>query len=331
MATLLVTLSLNLAVSDLRGNKTYAFIAETAGRACSAKRPATKPPCEGKSNHRILIGAMLAYEADTLQIALAEYDGVADILITENRGVHNPKEKSFLKPFLLWPTLQSRPEFSVRESLVFFHECTGRRHSNEMWEAERSDDRCMSQAIKKHASDYDVFIVGSVDEILARETLLKLKHCDLPSFPANGGIGMPLGKLGRSFRNDWPIPENPNAFSLPTIYGRQHAEPGRAVRHIGSIGPSIQGGLHMTNYCFIPAMTLKELWTTSYGHRHLDTCSSIKALKEKCYHMLRHRVTPGTGPETITPWLLEACPDAFPSWYGNIDDRDVAFVSMANC
>lgn len=326
-----VALLLGFAVYALDGNGTYVFIAETAGRACSAKRPVYKPPCEGKHNHRILIGAMLAYEADTLQIALAEYDGVADVLITENRGVHNSKERSFLKPFLLWPTLQSRPEFSVRESAVFFHECKGRRHSNEMWEAEHSDNRCMGRAIKDHANDYDVFIVGSVDEILARETLLKLKHCDLPSFPANGGIGMPLGKLGRSFRNDWPIPENSNAFSLPTIYGRQHAASGRAARHIGSIGPSIQGGLHMTNYCFIPAMTLKELWATEYSHRYIDRCRPIKLLKQECYRMLRHRVTLGTGPETLTPWLLKACPDAFPSWYGNIDDRETTYVSMQNC
>ena len=325
----LLLLSSNAAILD--ANTTYAFIAKTAGRTCTAKRPTTKPPCKGPKNHRILIGAMLAYEADTLQIALAEYDGVADILITENRRVHNPKEKSFLKPFLLWPTLQSRPEFSVRESTIFFHECTGRRHTNKMWEAERSDDRCMATAIKQHAPDYDVFIVGSIDEILARKTLLRLKHCDLPRFPANGGIGMPLGKLGRSFRTDWPIQENPYAFSLPTIYGRQHAESARAERHIGPIGPSIQGGLHMTNYCFIPAMTLKELWTSDYGHRHLDPCTPIKVLKEKCYHMLRHRVIPGTGPETITPWMLEACPEAFPSWYGNTDTRDIAFVSMAHC
>ena len=43
---------------------------------------------------KILVAVMVAYEADTLQIALSEYDGVADILISENLNVHTPHEKA---------------------------------------------------------------------------------------------------------------------------------------------------------------------------------------------------------------------------------------------
>lgn len=314
-------------------SQTYRFIAKTAGRTCAVHRPKDVIPCNGQYNHRILIGAMLAYEADTLQIALAEYDGVADVLITENRAIHNFREKKFRKPFLLWPGLKQKDAFKVTNSTVFFKECKGRRRSNEMWEAESLDNTCMTNELAKYGKDYDVIIVGSVDEILARKTLLRLKYCGLPRLPASGAIGMPLGELGRSFRTDWPVPGNPVSLSLPSIYGKEDAVKGNAKRHIPYLGSTVQGGLHMTNYCFLPAMVLKEMWATEYGHQEFDVCRPLEKIKEPCYDMLRHRVTKGTGPETIVPWLLEACPDSFPSWYGDtyMDDREHLYRSLKKC
>lgn len=316
--------------------QTYRFISKTAGRLCNKNRPRDIIPCNKQYNHKILIGAMFAYEADTLQVALAEYDGVADILITENRAIHNFRERKNRKPFLLWPILKHKKEFQTNNSKILFKECLRIRNSNDMWEAESLDNKCMNRAILEYGKYYDVVIVGSTDEILARKTLLKLKYCKLPKLPASGAIGMPLGKLGRSFRTDWPVPGNRNALSLPSIYGKEDVIKGVAKRHIPYLGTTVMGGLHMTNYCFLPAMVLKEMWATEYGHKKINVCGSINKIKESCYNIINskrvgHRVSKGTGPETIVPWLLEMCPKSFPSWYGNIDDREYLYQYLNNC
>jgi hypothetical protein len=86
----------------------------------------------------------------------------------------------------------------------------------------------------------------------------------------------------------------------------------------------VVGGLHMTNYCFLPAMILKELWATEYGHQFPETraLSDLTNLKRECYNMLSHRVSPGDSPETEVPRLLRTCPQAFPAWHGRIDPRE---------
>lgn len=78
----------------------YRFIAATAGVACTVQHNDLPLPCNAQYNHRILFATTLSYEADTLQVALSEYDGVADILITENLHTNNPHE-TFKKPFYL--------------------------------------------------------------------------------------------------------------------------------------------------------------------------------------------------------------------------------------
>ena len=148
-------------------------------------------------------------EVDTLEIALAEYTGLADILITENRMVHNPKIKTE-KPHLLWPRLRTTDRFRPyleRGTRVFFHECTrhaakarakdenGHLWATDIWEAERIDTACLSDKVKELAADYQVVIVGSVDELTARKNVYDLKYCakELKPMPRGSAASMPYG------------------------------------------------------------------------------------------------------------------------------------------
>tara|TARA_B100000902_G_scaffold318718_1_gene310702 strand:- start:86 stop:568 length:483 start_codon:yes stop_codon:yes gene_type:complete len=145
------------------------------------------------------------------------------------------------------------------------------RSSSATYEAEDLDERCESQKVKKLVSlfGYDVVISGSIDEIISRTQLIRLKWCkDIPPLPTKGAIGMPVGLLGRLFRTDWSPRGMPWAFSMPNIYGTADALGGTAKRNLARDRDKtpLVGGLHLTNYCFLPAMILKEMWTSSYGH-----------------------------------------------------------------
>jgi len=308
----------------------YEFIAATAGVNCTSKRPVDTIPCTGTYNNRILVAAMLAYEVDTLQIALAEYDGVADVLITENLAIHSYKSRKQQKPLLLWPRLKSNPAFATFNSTVHYTQCTKSRTSNALWEQEFNDNKCVTDAVRQLASQYDVIVVGSVDEVLSRRTLLRLKHCHLPPLPASGAIGMPMGLLGRKFKTDWHHPSRPFSFSLPSVWAATAPNPRRRMKSLP--GPAIVGGLHMTNYCFLPAMFLKTLWATESqtGITQAHAQSNPVALKDACYRYdeLHTRISAPASPETRVPWLLHMCPSSFPAWYGKLDPREHAFQTF---
>ena len=317
---------------------TYKFIAASAGVICNATfdRDNVDSVCPNRlsSPRKILVAALVAYEADTLQIALSEYDGIADILLSENLNLHNPRATES-KPFYLWPRIRDKPQFSSFKSTIFWNPCDNMRSSSATFEAEDLDERCESQKIKELGSlfGYDVVISGSIDEIISRMQLIRLKWCkDIPPLPTKGAIGMPVGLLGRSFRTDWSPRGMPWAFSMPNIYGTADALDGTAKRNLARDRDKTPfvGGLHLTNYCFLPAMILKEMWTSDHGHNinRVGAWGSLTVAKQKCYDNFNNRIKPGTGPETVVPRLLQACPDSFPAWYGKVDKRERRFKTL---
>lgn len=299
--------------------------ATDAPETCVPLFPPDVVPCGGRFNHRVLVAAMVSYEADTIRMALAEATGVADVLLVETLWPHNKLARRYRKPAYVWPLRVG----SMFEQNVSWRSCEPRRMSDGRWDAETDDNACVTRHVNAVKHRYDVVIVGSVDEILSRDNLLRLKHCALPPLPASGAIGMPLGLLGRSFRTDWHIRSMPYSFSLPSVWPASDPSPRRHIPPLPGT-PPIVGGLHATNYCFLPAIVLKELWTTSYSGRMTRDrlCgTSVHAHKERCYNMLHHRVVARTGPETVVPRLLEACPHSFPSWRGDVDMREMEFYS----
>ena len=149
---------------------TYKFIAASAGVICNATfdRDNVDSVCPNRlsSPRKILVAALVAYEADTLQIALSEYDGIADILLSENLNLHNPRATES-KPFYLWPRIRDKPQFSSFKSTIFWNPCDNMRSSSATFEAEDLDERCESQKIKELGSlfGYDAVISGAIDMV----------------------------------------------------------------------------------------------------------------------------------------------------------------------
>ena len=278
--------------------------------------PAPLPSCAAvNTNRRILIGAMMSFEVDTLEVALHQYRGIADVMVVESTTTHNIRDVSS-KP-ALFDALKNDSRF---KAFFPYHViCNLSNLKTSLWQIEIEQNACMNKALKSLAPQYDIVVVGSVDEILGRMALMKLKHCKIPPLPTSSAIGMPLGKLGRSFRSDWHYPQFPMSFSLPTIYPATYK--GRFLRSFGVKGKTpVVGGLHMTNYCFLPNIILKELTATEYAGVFKKNPCKIEQVKRRCYDMLRHRVSPRTGEETEVPcWLTRR---RYPSWFGELDPRE---------
>ena len=147
---------------------------------------------------------------------------------------------------------------------------------SELFAAEAADTTCLSDKVKELAPGYDVIIVGSVDELLARKNTWALKHCDLPSLPTGTASGMPLGLLGRHHHPYYHYRDYPTAYVFPTVYSSDWATHcvTNEFKRYASPGPNdfvffppegstpMIGGMHLSMYCFVPAMILKEMWST---------------------------------------------------------------------
>lgn len=286
--------------------------------------PPPTPACAAGPARRLLVAVMFSFEVDMLQVALEQYHGVADVLLAESTAVHNMHERRS-KP-LLWRQLRSRFRQYNVSSVTCPHVLlqTGMKKKGK-WDAEGEGNTCLSNAIRERIRAYDVVVVGSVDEILGRAALMRLRHCPLPPLPTSSAIGMPLGLLGRKFRSDWHYSERPYSFSLPSIYPASYQGP--FVRSFRPIGPvPVVGGLHATNYCFLPNIVLKDLTGTSYAHTFTSRrlCKrSVQHWKSKCYAMLSHRVQRGASEETEVPCALSTT--TYPAWNGSIDERERRF------
>lgn len=283
--------------------------------------PPQTQPCGGAFQRRLLVAAMFSFEVDTLRVFLAQHRGIADVLLVESRQVHNVHETR-AKP-LLWSTT-ALSSLASNDSSVASVVCPpGPKRA--MWDAEAHQNACMSEAVRARRHDYDVVVVGSVDEILGRSALLRLKHCALPDLPTSSAIGMPLGLLGRKFRTDWHYADRPFSFALPSVYSATFE--GAFVRSFRPLGrTAVVGGLHMTNYCFLPNMVLKELTATEYGHhmsRDALCNASVRQWKDGCYAMMRSRTQPGASREAEAPCALSAL--ALPAWSGKVDPRERRF------
>lgn len=291
--------------------------------------PTDTSPCSPTKNRSILVVRMFAHEVDTLEIVLHENEGLADVMLVENLRTHNIKASN--KPYYMWQELKRLDRFKRFQNNVLFRECGAtRKEKHAMWDAESDDNDCMSDHVSSVKHKYDVIVVGSVDEMLSRRNIYKLKHCDtLPPLFTGSAISTGFGLLSRSCRTDWADPNHRWSFILPTTYTNRYSyRYNRFDRQLKlrDVHDPIVGGVHLTNYCFLPNMILKELWATEYlgafnkGHfcsksiqEHKKFCLNNIASKKQCR-------TPGA--EYETPRLIKQCTDRFPSWEGKVDPRE---------
>ena len=81
---------------------------------------------------------------------------------------------------------------------------------------------------------------------------------------------MPVGRLDRALRSDYPVAGRPHTYGLPTIYQwglilRGEADGSRLQVHFkGARDKYVEGGIHMTNSAFILIAVLNEIKGTEY-------------------------------------------------------------------
>lgn len=278
--------------------------------------------------HNVLVAAMFNFEVDTLEMALHNYCGVADVLLVEGRRFHNTRQRAYDRRPVLWPVISRHARFKSLRGVVVKHViCSSGNNDRDMWSEERHVDTCMSNAIKGHLGvtpQYASVVVGSVDEILARNALVRLSTSPVVT-PTSATTGFFMSKATVLFRSDWPSAGNPYSFALPTLYPTTSSTFTRQFGEIArgrSQNSVVYGGAHLTNYCFWPNRVIKEATATEYGGVW-DPCNEASDAETKCYAMLKHRTRPWHPLQDTHAVLPPAmAKQRYPAWYGARDPRE---------
>lgn len=313
-------------------NTLEALLAEPAAplEKCTPFDFTVYPPCKKITTRRVLIAIMFGFEVDTLEIMAQQTMGYADILLSESKQSHNRRGLS-KKPLVWKDFLAHLTRFAAAN--ITGVECPIYRLNNgtrddTLWDIENMQDICLANAVRLRVKNYDIVTVGATDEVLSREKLYELKYCALPSLPQSSAIGMPMGLLGRSFRTDWHVKGYEESLSLPTVYPAESSQPFLKKRAAIGNKPFV-GGLHMTNYCFLPASVMKDLTATEYGgasSRHSVCAKTLESFKNDCYKAWTGpRLRNGWAREAVVPCALQSSPARYPAWYGSIDQREQVY------
>ena len=102
-------------------------------------------------------------------------------------------------------------------------------HSSDIWVFERNSEKIASQEIIQilkssgEFNDDDLIIFADIDEMISREVLHSLRHCELRHGVVVGAIIMPMGNFDLAFRTDFPVKGKPHSIGIATIVKVMHA------------------------------------------------------------------------------------------------------------
>jgi hypothetical protein len=298
------------------------------------------------------LAVQMAFEVDTLEIALHQYEGLIDRFFiveavkTQYRSTRQP---------LLWEAVRDTPRFKrftpwVVHLALNDADMAKATHGGEgIWSVERYQERQRWKEIKmwndyeRFFEDEDVIGFGDVDEIPSRENLQLLKHCQLRVNMVDVGIWMTQGRLSDAYHSIFGVSGYPYTLGDPTFFkysaavelGAEDGQGHYVNRQRGSSGPFVIGGMHMTFDGFLTARLLKlmactecELDANTVRHWR-DLWSSNKTLQlehemlQVPQNWLHGRVPVETvDPRTVCiPWLLACNPERYPVWRAEHDTR----------
>ena len=95
--------------------------------------------------------------------------------------------------------------------------------SGDIWAFEKNSEKIASQDIRKilksseEFCDDDLIIFADIDEMISREVLHSLRHCELRHGVLVGAIIMPMGNFDLAFRTDFPVRGKPHSLGIATI------------------------------------------------------------------------------------------------------------------
>lgn len=277
----------------------------------------------------VLVAAMFNFEVDTLELALHNYCGVADVLLVESHRFHNTRQRAYDRRPVLWPVISRHARFKSLRGVVVKHvTCSSSNNDHDMWSEEYHMDTCMSNAIKVclgETQQYASVVVNSVDEILSRDALVRLSTSPIVT-PTSATAGFFMSKATVLFQSDWPSAGNPYSFALPTLYPNTSTTFTRQFKEIArgrNPNSGMYGGAHLTNYCFWPNRVIKEATATEYGGAW-NPCDEKSDAETKCYSYFKHRTRPWHPMQDTHAVLPPAmAKQRYPAWYGARDPREL--------
>eukprot|EP00039_Didymoeca_costata_P012070 m.172599 g.172599 ORF g.172599 m.172599 type:complete len:366 (+) comp15375_c1_seq4:2668-3765(+) len=299
------------------------------GITCPTASPFTGVTLE--KDRDVHVFALYGFETDLLEIALHQYkEGqVSRVHLIETDKIHQ-KSRGIQKTFSAWEKLKHTERFNQFDSLVEGVEVKAK-SGHELFESEQSAEQEGSAKVRLQLNSNSVTIAASIDELLSLQNLWYLRHCEIAArYTVFGSaIAMPMGKLGRLFRTDWPANGYAYSFNLPTIYigpnsnhwfQRKFQAPNRDA--------TLYGGLHLTCYCYPPAFYIKTVTETEGDYPRKpsprDFCNGMDHYMQECFNKWAHRTRSyRMEDEKIykVPVALDCNPDRYPTWYGREDPR----------
>ncbi|KAJ3269032.1 hypothetical protein HDV01_001931 [Terramyces sp. JEL0728] len=296
---------------------------EKPNRACT--KPTFEPVCNEaifsrKRDSPAKVGMVIqfGFEVDSLLIILNQYKGLVDkLFILESTRTHFKNTK---KP-LVWERIKYKPEFLPFSDMVVHlvvDDSPIAVGEVDIWQMERFQERerwkkfLEWNGATKYFSDTDVLGFGDLDEVPSAQVLTELKNCQFKKDidVVDVGIWFPMGTIHQAFRTDFPVQFNlPYTLGDPTFYtfaGAKRA--GSPSRQRGGSLHHIVGGMHMSNYCYLPTMLLKDF-----------TCSECSSFDEKNMLLMKERIF-SNNHQVIKDWHMERCDVS--SWGARIVNVD---------
>ena len=313
-----------------------------------------------QENAKIAVGFKFGFEADVLEIALNQYYEIVDkVFLFEATRTHLRRNK---KP-LVWERLQMQSRFKkFREMVVHLivddapvsHDDYGN-----IWTFERFQDDQLFARINewnkgtKHFSESDVLMLGDLDEIPSSTVLNTIKSCRFNNNTTtiSTAIWFPFGNINYAFRPDWPALDAKSdkvfnyslnaphfwTFKAAAEYESSHKQIPRRIA--GSKHPALLGGMHMTQYNYVPYFITKMSSISETGGKFKQILEYLKEAIQtnnltrlefefpdprKYYSDRIVNVTdvPNEQREIISiPWFLQCNLDRYPGWSGIPDPR----------
>jgi hypothetical protein len=289
---------------------------------CAPQRLPIKCSQQRDQDTRLIDIFFFVNEIDTLEMRLWELDDIVDeyVIIESDQDHHGFPNIPLIDALLQTDSRFTRFKHKVRTILI--HQEHHSHVGNTDWSHERIKEKEGARIAREYKSS-DIIIFGHVDEIPARSTMWSVKQCAEIQLPLNVGIWMPFGYVNRAFRTDWPARNHPYTLGEPFV-GRPNTVVGLAL---GKKHNYVLGGFHASNYCYPPAILLKEMTATEYGgSRNFNNLGPgcIETMMTKCNSQLSHRKTDVhniNAQIAVLPWMLKCNPSRYSSWFGQVDMR----------
>lgn len=309
-----------------------------------------------KNPAKISMMILFSFEADVLEIYLNEiYDYIDKFFIVESEITHNLG----VSIPLLWPELSKQERFQkFSDKIVHFvvtKEMINEIHYEredvdediKMWHNERAKEEIRWKFFlewNKNNSNYfqdeDIIGFGDCDEIPAFYNLILLKKCRNKG-NIDIGIWFTFGQVNMYYRSEYPVKDNPNTLGDPTFWTIKTAkdfyfnENKTPSRMRGKSDYSLLGGLHYTQYRYIPYLMLKEA-TMTEADDFLPVANIIKkgilnekSMKDISYDVFyayeqerrdRHKLFSLSPdqlgiPPFIVPWFLNCNRERYSSFF----------------